>query len=135
MTKKNIIQRDPVDIFAGSKLRQLRKKKKLTQTELANKIPERLRVSYQQIQKYESGENKINLATLYHFAQLFKLKEGVSYFLNGYTEAKEVVQDISLSKETLQEAVIDYMVNNPKEIKDLMLQNSSILLKALLNKE
>jgi len=47
------------DAIIGSQLRKLRKDRGLTQPNLANGIG----VTFQQIQKYESGKNRISLST------------------------------------------------------------------------
>jgi transcriptional regulator with XRE-family HTH domain len=51
---------DPMDIALGGAVRDLRKRKKLSQTELG----EALGVSFQQIQKYERGTNRISFSAL-----------------------------------------------------------------------
>jgi transcriptional regulator with XRE-family HTH domain len=56
---------DPVDIHVGKRLRALRQGRKVSQTSLgqANGI------SFQQIQKYEIGTNRISASMLYGFAR------------------------------------------------------------------
>ena len=50
-----------VDEHVGAKLRSLRVQQAMTQTELAT----RLGISFQQVQKYERGANRISASTLY----------------------------------------------------------------------
>jgi transcriptional regulator with XRE-family HTH domain len=54
----------PVDRHVGQQLRIRRIHSNLSQTELGAKIG----LSYQQIQKYESGKNRISASMLYEFA-------------------------------------------------------------------
>lgn len=65
---------DPVDKWIGKKLRELRNIERMTQQRLAQKIG----VSFQQIQKYESCENRIYASKLYHISKV--LKKDISYF-------------------------------------------------------
>ena len=48
------------DIYAGKRLKSIRKERRLSQKELAKNID----VAYQQVQKYESGINRISLSRL-----------------------------------------------------------------------
>ncbi|MBM1817343.1 helix-turn-helix domain-containing protein [Pseudosulfitobacter pseudonitzschiae] len=50
----------PIDIHVGSQIRSLRRALKLSQTDLAT----RLGVSFQQIQKYETGANRVSASKL-----------------------------------------------------------------------
>tara|TARA_R100001369_G_scaffold44802_2_gene70943 strand:+ start:1481 stop:1819 length:339 start_codon:yes stop_codon:yes gene_type:complete len=53
-----------IDKFVGSKVKELRKQKKKSQSVLA----EALGISFQQIQKYESGSNRISASMLARIA-------------------------------------------------------------------
>lgn len=52
--KSNMDAPHPVDIQVGQRIKAARKLQKLTQTDLADGIG----VSYQQVQKYEKGDNE-----------------------------------------------------------------------------
>ncbi|MGZ9719105.1 helix-turn-helix domain-containing protein [Rhizobium miluonense] len=54
----------PVDIHVGQQLRIRRVHSNLSQTELGQKVG----LSYQQVQKYESGKNRISASMLYDIA-------------------------------------------------------------------
>lgn len=69
-------QPDTVDLLVGLKLRALRKERCLTQDALARAVG----VSFQQIQKYERGSNRISASRLYHIAQYFGIMPG--YFFD-----------------------------------------------------
>ena len=58
---------DPIDIRVGSTVRLLRCSQRISQKRLG----EHLGVSFQQIQKYEKGFNRISAATLYRIALFF----------------------------------------------------------------
>jgi transcriptional regulator with XRE-family HTH domain len=55
----------PIDAHLGATLRLIRKRHGMTQTELGRAAG----LSFQQVQKYESGSNRIAASTLYIFAK------------------------------------------------------------------
>ncbi|WP_274604576.1 helix-turn-helix domain-containing protein [Aureimonas glaciei] len=61
----------------GRRVRQVRLLKNLTQEELGQKIG----VSYQQVQKYETGANRISASRLYRIAVEFEVEPG--WFFDG----------------------------------------------------
>lgn len=69
-----------VDIFVGSRLKALRKSAGLSQTELGKLVG----VTFQQIQKYERGTNRIGASRLWSFCQVLKVKP--AYFFDGVDE-------------------------------------------------
>ena len=60
---------DPVDVYAGAKLRELRTNARMSQESLAAAAG----VSFQQIQKYEKGANRISASRLFGFAKTLKV--------------------------------------------------------------
>ena len=69
-----------VDKFVGSKVRGRRMALGISQTKLANALG----VSFQQVQKYEKGSNRISASKLLAISQL--LERPVSYFFDGAAE-------------------------------------------------
>jgi transcriptional regulator with XRE-family HTH domain len=67
----------PVDIHVGSVLRRKRKEADITQEELAEAVG----ITFQQVQKYEKGKNRISCSKLYEFAKF--LGVDVSSFFDG----------------------------------------------------
>ena len=65
-----------VDIYVGKRIKLRRKILGLTQTEIS-KI---LGLTFQQIQKYEKGENRVSASRLYDFANI--LQVDVNFFFN-----------------------------------------------------
>ncbi len=70
----------PVDLYVGARLRIRRKVLGLSQTQLADALG----ITFQQIQKYERGANRISASKLYEAARL--LQSPVSYFFEGLDE-------------------------------------------------
>jgi transcriptional regulator with XRE-family HTH domain len=67
---------DPVDVHVGQRLRLRRSIMGVSQTQLA----ERVGLTFQAIQKYERGENRISASRLYQFAQILGVP--VAYFFD-----------------------------------------------------
>jgi transcriptional regulator with XRE-family HTH domain len=63
---------DPIDIAVGLRLRSFRKAKRLSQAEMG----ERLGVTFQQIQKYESGANRISASMMMRAARALSISPG-----------------------------------------------------------
>lgn len=74
--KQDVRTATEVDAFVGSQLKQLRKAAGFSQTELANKVG----VTFQQIQKYERGVNRIGSSRLYELGQILDVP--VSFFFD-----------------------------------------------------
>jgi transcriptional regulator with XRE-family HTH domain len=55
---------DPVDIIVGQNIRKLRAKRRISQLELG----EALGLTFQQIQKYEKGTNRVSASKLHQIA-------------------------------------------------------------------
>lgn len=70
----------PVDAHVGKKLRMARLSLGKSQSELANEAG----VSFQQVQKYEKGTNRISASRLFEFSKL--LGVDVAYFFYGAME-------------------------------------------------
>lgn len=64
-----------VDMYIGKRIRHRRWLLGMTQTDLANLIG----VSFQQVQKYETGTNRVAASTLFRIAQV--MGTDVTYFL------------------------------------------------------
>lgn len=67
----------PVDVHVGRKLKQIRTMRRLSQTDVARD----LNLSFQQIQKYEIGSNRIAASRLYELSRILEVP--TSYFFEG----------------------------------------------------
>lgn len=72
----------PVDIHVGKKLKHLRVLRGLTQTDVANG----LNISFQQVQKYELGRNRISASRLFELANILDVPP--AYFFDGLDDDK-----------------------------------------------
>ena len=69
-----------IDAMVGARVRMLRERRKMSQTALGEAIG----VSFQQVQKYERGANRVSASKLYEIARA--LEAPVSYFFEGLAE-------------------------------------------------
>ena len=99
----------PVDIQVGLRARERRILAGMSQTAVA----ERLGLTFQQLQKYERGHNRISASKLYELANIFDVP--VSYFYEGMEAGKDAPsRDETLTKrETLELVRAYYAISNP----------------------
>lgn len=81
----------PVDIHVGRKLKQARTLRRMSQTDVAR----HLKLSFQQIQKYEIGSNRIAASRLYDLSRILDVP--TSYFFEGLQDVTDsAVRDAGL---------------------------------------
>lgn len=112
----------PVDIHVGRRLRQKRTFLGLSQDAVGKKIG----VTFQQIQKYERGINRMGASRLYDFAKALGVQ--VSYFFEGFGDyvnddaasvgmaepnAQAFEHDNMNNRETLEVMRAYYKIKNP----------------------
>lgn len=74
---------NPVDRYVGSQLRRRRTAIGLSQERLAAEVG----LTFQQIQKYERGINRISASRLFQFSRVLAVP--ISYFFDGYADAHD----------------------------------------------
>ena len=70
----------PVDVFVGQRLRQRRISLGITQEDMANALG----LSFQQVQKYEKGMNRMSSSRLWEIGRIVGVE--VAYFFEGMTD-------------------------------------------------
>jgi transcriptional regulator with XRE-family HTH domain len=75
---------NPADLHVGGRVRMRRKFLGISQSELA----EQIKLTFQQVQKYERGSNRISASKLFEISRVLKVP--VAYFFEGYGEAPAV---------------------------------------------
>jgi len=73
---------DPVDVHVGSRVKLRRGLLALSQGELATMLG----ITFQHVQKYERGANRVSASRLYHLCQILDVP--VSYFFDGFNAKK-----------------------------------------------
>ena len=89
----------PVDIHVGKRVRQRRWMVGVTQQHLA----ERVGIKFQQIQKYETGMNRISASRLWDIAAVLEVP--VNFFFEGIGEEEPTLDapaDVFADREALQ---------------------------------
>jgi len=94
----------PVDVHVGKRIRHRRWMVGMTQQQLAEKVG----IKFQQIQKYETGMNRVSASRLWDISETLEVP--VSFFFEGFedSEAKpsqgstSVPGDIMADKEALE---------------------------------
>ncbi len=76
------------DKHVGSRVRMQRMMLNMSQTELGNSIG----LTFQQVQKYEKGTNRIGAGRLHQIARILKVP--VSFFFEGSPREADAVSDI-----------------------------------------
>ena len=112
----------PVDVHVGKRIRHRRWMVGMTQQQLAEKVG----IKFQQIQKYETGMNRVSASRLWDISD--SLEVPVSFFFDGIEESKEaaasgttVPGDIMADKEALELVRSYYSIpeNQRKRLFDL----------------
>ena len=89
-----------VDVHVGKRIRHRRWMIGMTQQQLAEKVG----IKFQQIQKYETGANRVSASRLWDIAEA--METPVSFYFEGLTEVRPdaavVEGDILADKEALQ---------------------------------
>jgi transcriptional regulator with XRE-family HTH domain len=96
---------DPIDKQVGANIRKLRTLQGISQEKMA----EKLGITFQQVQKYENGSNRVGSSRLYNISQilrtsvgnLFEGVEGRSTHLKAAEETEGFEEDIFSKRETI----------------------------------
>ncbi len=107
----------PIDVHVGSRVRLCRTLLGMNQTQLG----EKLGITYQQVQKYEQGVNRISASRLYKLTQI--LDAPLSYFFDDVPlESDDAVPQparsgaldgVMLKRETLEFVRAYYRIGDP----------------------
>ncbi len=87
---------NPIDVHVGESVRERRVYLGMTQTDLG----EYLRLTFQQIQKYEKGTNRISASKLWALSHFFKVP--VEWFFEGLGETSQKQNDVMARPEAHQ---------------------------------
>lgn len=125
---------NPIDVYVGTRLKIRRNELGLSQNEIGRLTG----VTFQQIQKYEKGSNRIGSSRLYEFAKILKVP--VSYFFEQYEIAYGSIIGLSDNKKNFEdknavtEKEVITLIKNFSAIKDPVHRKSIINLAKTLSK-
>ena len=117
---------NPIDLRVGNRIKLRREELGLSQSDLGRQLG----ISYQQIQKYERGNNRVGAGRLFQFAKLLKVP--LAYFYADAEDSAEQ-QRPQISKEAFEIArEIDAVQNNKQ--RQLLAQAIRSIIAAFLQK-
>ena len=116
-----------IDEHVGSRLRQRRTLMGLSQEKLADSVG----ITFQQIQKYENGANRVSAGRLFEFSKVLQVP--VNFFFDSMQEQEasfglaendqagfESQEDLIQKKETIDLIRTYYQIKNEDQRKDLL---------------
>ena len=107
---------DPIDIHVGGRFRTRRRHEQLSQQDVARELG----MTFQQVQKYERGTNRISASVLYRAARILKVSPG--WFFEGLpVKSDDAVVDMA---QTQTDAVLRRATEQVPEI--LLLPSLSV---------
>lgn len=89
-------QPNPVDVHVGRRVRIRRVLCGLSQTALADE----LELTFQQLQKYESGANRTSASRLWQIAKILDVPVG--WFFMGIDDDEDALEEFRTKRETLE---------------------------------
>ncbi len=110
---------DPVDVYVGNQLRTRRTLNGFSQTELADQLD----ITFQQLQKYENGANRISASRLWQVSKILGVP--VSYFFDGLDENADPASGVLSTRAGLE------FVRNFDECSQEVRKSASALCKAI----
>ena len=90
---------NPVDLHVGARVRMRRRLRGVSQEKLADSLG----LTFQQVQKYERGANRISASKLYEIAAA--LQTPIAYFFEGLADPADV-SDSAISPDGSSEQVV-----------------------------
>jgi len=103
---------DPIDRHVGGQLRLRRAQIGMTQAELGSKLG----LSFQAVQKYETGENRVSASRLYQLARVLDVSP--AYFFEGLDESDAAGEPVATPELARKEASMVlgayYAINDPR---------------------
>lgn len=93
---------DPIDVFVGRRIRTRRVFRDMRQEELARELG----LTFQQVQKYESGANRVSASRLWEIAAILEMP--IAYFFPKNDE--DVALDDPIDDESIQLVRLYYSI-------------------------
>jgi transcriptional regulator with XRE-family HTH domain len=112
----------PMDALVGARLRMRRKQLRISQERLGKEIG----VSFQQVQKYENGTNRIGAGRLAEISKVLDVP--VAYFFTGGSSAAPTDNDRADTRAMLNEPGANELLQAYAQIGSLALRNAVVRL-------
>jgi transcriptional regulator with XRE-family HTH domain len=114
----------PIDIHVGARIRAQRVIRGLTQSDLARLVG----ISFQSVQKYEQGENRVSASRLYEFAQA--LGVAPQHFFDGLEGPRsgDALPDVGAAVDSeLRRRLLAVMAIEDERLRRLIVQLLGVL--------
>ena len=92
---------NPIDVHVGTRVRLRRKTMKMSQEQLGDQLG----ITFQQVQKYERGTNRVGASRLWKISQVLEVP--IQYFYDGLKDG--IFEDVS---ENTQSPIIYEFINS-----------------------
>ena len=119
-------RRDPIDQEIAKRVRALRLQRRLSQTELGNALG----VTFQQVQKYERGSNRISAGRLLRIARVLGVP--IAFFFADFEERARDAGAVAIDFSFLQSADAMRMMHAYARIADGGIRTSLMRLAEIL---
>ena len=93
----------PIDVYVGSRVRLRRMMRKVSQ----EKLGEMLKLTFQQVQKYEKGTNRISASRLYQIATFLDVP--LEFFFEGAEFVAELSEATNRSNDDRTTEVMEFV--------------------------
>ena len=121
---------NPVDVHVGKRIKTRRLVRGWTQDELAKAVD----LSFQQVQKYERGSNRVSAGRLYELSKALDVP--IQYFFDDYVDEKEDSHSSSVKEDTIDfegvdrigDAVLSELVRGFSKINDKTVRRALVQL-------
>ncbi len=107
-----LLVKNPIDAYVGAQIKQRRTIVGMSQTELAN----RLGITFQQVQKYEKGANRVGSSRLYEIAEILGVP--IQSFFEGVEEVIQAKNSKKADKRTKDSTLgkFDEFISSPNGV-------------------
>ena len=110
---------DPVDVHVGGQMRQMRLLRGLSQTALGKELG----VTFQQIQKYERGANRLSASMLWRAADALNVP--ISYFFDQIRPGEPIPEQVQASADEI--AMVRHFRRLPQQLRRTFTELAQIL--------
>ncbi len=107
-----LLVKNPIDAYVGAQIKQRRTIVGMSQTELAN----RLGITFQQVQKYEKGANRVGSSRLYEISEILGVQ--IQSFFEGVEEVIQAKNSKKADKRTRDTTLgkFDEFISSPSGV-------------------
>src|ERR1700733_13887422 len=106
---------NPIDLLVGSRIRKFRKGRKLSQAQLGKKLG----VTFQQVQKYENGKNRVGASRLQMISTALNVPVG-QFFTDDAGTSRTSAKPLTFDPQALRLAEAFTRLND-KELRNSIL--------------